>query len=267
MLKKLIKYEFKATARIFIPLYIALMVLAIITRFSVNLLDDAPTGVFNTKGLTGMVSIFIYFSLVIGIQIITIIVQIQRFYKSLLGDEGYLMFTIPVKSWQHIVCKLFTSSIWIILSLLFAVLSILIIIPHEAFIDIMQETAEFMSQALNYLGTSTWLVGFETIIICILSITSGILLIYAAIALGHLFNKHKLLASFGMYLALSTAAQFLQTIFAIVLGATFFKDFSNLSSFVQIQTILISFLAYISILTVGFYILTKYILDKKLNLE
>lgn len=267
MLNKLIKYEFKATARIFIPLYIALMVFAIINRFSVNLIDDAPTGVFNTKSMTGLVSMFIYFSLIIGIQIITLIVQIQRFYKSLLGDEGYLMFTIPVKSWQHIVCKLFTSTIWLVLSGLSAVLSILVILPKEAFMDMTQEIPEIMSQVLDYLGSSTWLVGFEAIVICILSITSGILLIYAAISLGHLFNKHKILASFGMYIALSTAAQVIQTIFMIVLGPTFFKDFSNLSSFVQIQTILISFLAYLSILTIGFFILTKYILDNKLNLE
>jgi hypothetical protein len=266
MLSKLIKYEIKATARIFIPLYIALMVFAIINRFSGNILDETSNAI-NSKSILGIASMFVYFSLIIGIQVITLIVQVQRFYKNLLGDEGYLMFTMPVKPWQHILCKLFTSMIWVVLSGLSAALSILIIIPAKASTDMMQTIPEGMHQVFDYLGSSTWLVGFEAIIICVLSIAFSILTVYAAIALGHLFSKHKIMASFGMYIGLSTVAQFIQSIFMIVLGPTLFKDFSNLTSFTQIQTILISMFAYLSILTVGFFILTKYILDNKLNLE
>lgn len=267
MLNKLIKYEFKATAtRTYIPLYIALILFAVISRLFTNI-PVASGNPMSVTAITGIFSMFVYIALMIGIPVITFIILVQRFYKSLLGDEGYLMFTIPVKSWQHILCKLFTSMIWLVLSGLSAVLSILIIIPNEAFMDMMKTIPEGISEVFDYFGPSTWLVGFEAIIICILSVAGGILMVYAAIALGHLFSKHRLLASFGMYLALSTVAQIIQTIFMIVLGFSFYKDFSNLSSLVQIQTILVSLLAYISILTVGFFILTKYILDKKLNLE
>ena len=266
MLNKLIKYEIKATARTFIPLYIALIVFAIINRFSVNMLDETSTAI-NSRNMIGIVSMFAYFSLMIGIQVITFVVLVQRFYKSLLGDEGYLMFTLPIKSWQHILSKLFTSMIWLVLSGLSALLSILIIIPAEAFTDMMQEIPEAMSQVFDYFGSSTYFIGFEAIIICILSIASGILMVYAAIALGHLFSKHKLLASFGMYIGLSTATQFIQTIFAIVLGNSFFKEFSSLTPLSQMQTILISVFAYLSIVTAGCFILTKYILENKLNLE
>ncbi|WP_010244981.1 hypothetical protein [Acetivibrio cellulolyticus] len=266
MLNKLIKYEFKATARIFIPLYIALMAFAIINKFSINILNETSTAL-NFRSIIGIVSMFAYISLMVGIQVITFVVLVQRFYKSLLGDEGYLMFTIPVKPLQHILCKLFTSMVWLVLSGLSALLSILIIMPNNAYMDMLQVIPEAVGQVFDYFGSSTIFIGFESIIICILSVSSGILMVYAAISLGHLFSKHKLLASFGMYLALSTAIQFIQVLFMVVLGNSLFKEFSSMPTLSQIQIILISIFAFLFIVTAGCFIITKYILDKKLNLE
>ena len=39
----------------------------------------------------------------------TCVVTIQRFYKGLLGQEGYLMFTLPVKNWQLVFSKALVS--------------------------------------------------------------------------------------------------------------------------------------------------------------
>ena len=61
----------------------------------------------------------------------TLIVVIQRFYKSLLGDEGYLMFTIPVKAWQNILNKLLVSMLWTFTSTVIGFGSILILVPKE----------------------------------------------------------------------------------------------------------------------------------------
>lgn len=41
----------------------------------------------------------------VALFVLTMIVIIQRFYKGLLCDEGYLMFTLPVKPWQLIATK------------------------------------------------------------------------------------------------------------------------------------------------------------------
>jgi len=264
MLNKLFKYEIKATARIFIPLYITLIIFSIINKiFNTFPLESG----INIKGLFGIIRLFIYFGLVIGIQVITLVVQIQRFYKSLLGDEGYLMFTLPVKPWQHILSKLFTSMIWITLSGLSTVLSILIIMPNDAFIDLTKAIPQGMSEVSHLFGSGTFLIIIEAIIFSILCMATGTLMIYAAIALGHLVKKHKILASFGMYLGLNTGAQSIMIIFMIVIGSLYLKNFSNLSIHIQIQTFLLSSLAYFSIIIAGLFILTKYILDNKLNLE
>ena len=88
MLGKLLKYELKATSRVFIPLYIAILVVSIVNGLSLNL------EILNIQGLATIVLMCLFISLFV----ITIVVTIQRFNKNLLKDEGYLMFTLPVNS-------------------------------------------------------------------------------------------------------------------------------------------------------------------------
>lgn len=92
MLGKLTKYEFKATCRFFLPLYGALLLLAAMSRLSQWIMT------YNEIGLLHYFSnIFtlVYVLVAVAIFALTLIVMIQRFYKNLLGDEGYLMFTLP----------------------------------------------------------------------------------------------------------------------------------------------------------------------------
>ena len=81
MLGNLLKYELKATSRVFIPLYIAILVVSIVNGLSLNL------EILNIQGLATIVLMCLFISLFV----ITIVVTIQRFNKNLLKDEGYLM--------------------------------------------------------------------------------------------------------------------------------------------------------------------------------
>jgi hypothetical protein len=72
----------------------------------------------------------------------TLIVLIQRFYKNLLGDEGYLMFTLPVQSWSHILSKLAVSMLWTVVSGGVALCSILFISSNNI------STPEFYKELL-----------------------------------------------------------------------------------------------------------------------
>ena len=60
----------------------------------------------NIKTILSVISMVGYVVLIISISAITLIIMVQRFYKNLLGDEGYLMFTLPVKTWQNVLNKL-----------------------------------------------------------------------------------------------------------------------------------------------------------------
>ena len=89
MLGKLIKYEFNANSRTFLPMYIALILVAAVNRVLRVTMSEA--------NLAFGISIMLLVGLFMALGIITLVVIIQRFNKNLLGDEGYLMFTLPVK--------------------------------------------------------------------------------------------------------------------------------------------------------------------------
>lgn len=118
MLGKLIKYEFKATGRILLPLYGALLVFALINRLLFrSSLDETINNTFGTiGGIANILSVFAYGCTMAAVFVVTFFVIVQRFYKNILGDEGYLMNTLPIKPYLNIINKILTSAIWTIVS-------------------------------------------------------------------------------------------------------------------------------------------------------
>lgn len=55
-------------------------------------------------------------ALMITLGVLTITVIIKRFSKNLLGDEGYLMMTLPVSAKKIVASKIITSVVYLILS-------------------------------------------------------------------------------------------------------------------------------------------------------
>lgn len=268
MLIKLFKYEIKATARWFLPLYVALLIFAGINRMFGLLRVDRLEPIQNSTiaNITAGISMTVYVALMIGILVMTLVVLIQRFYKNLLGDEGYLMFTLPVPSWKHILNKLLSSMMWVVCSGIVALLSIWIIIPHDySLIKLLRDFSMIIAEMESYVGKGIYLLGFETILLGLLSLAFGILMIYAAIALGHLFSKHKLLASFGMYIVLSTINQSIMAFYALFIER--YNNFSDIATFADAQIILSLAFIYLAVMTVACFILTQFILKNKLNLE
>ena len=98
MLGKLIKYEFKATGRLLLPVYGALLLMGGVVNLGLTLQGKLPVLKF-AQG----VLIFAYVALMVAAFALSFFVVISRFYKNLICDEGYLMFTLPVN------CLLYTS--------------------------------------------------------------------------------------------------------------------------------------------------------------
>lgn len=107
MLSKLLKYEFKATCRIYGGLYLAILAVAALLgaffRFPA-LASDFPFAVVT----------IVYLMLCVAIAVITALTIIQRFTRNLLGREGYLMHTLPVTPAQLILSKLISSMVWLL---------------------------------------------------------------------------------------------------------------------------------------------------------
>ena len=133
MLGKLMKYEFKATSRMLLPINGAMLLFALINRLFMEL-NFFQTGNMAISALATVMAVM-YVMVIIAAFVITLIVIIQRFYKNLLTDEGYLMFTLPVKAHSHITSKGIVAFVWYLASFVVCALSIFILVVDQNVID------------------------------------------------------------------------------------------------------------------------------------
>ncbi|NMA52296.1 MAG: hypothetical protein GX949_04735, partial [Peptococcaceae bacterium] len=182
MLGRLLKYEVKATSRVLLPLFIALLLFAAITRVITALGPSA-------ESIPAVISMIIYGLIMVAMFITTFITILYRFFKNLLADEGYLMHTLPVPAWQHILSKLLVSILWIVASGVIAMVSIMILgFEMSDFTRIFAFFTTGYQHVFAEIGLSLYVLSLEVILGFFLSIACGILIIYASMAIGHQFN-------------------------------------------------------------------------------
>lgn len=266
MLGKLMKYEIKATQRIFLPLYGLIILFTLINKAFITFNFDKMQGM---AVVPFVITMIIYCVLIAAAFVMTLIVAIQRFQKNLLNDEGYLSFTLPVKAHSHIDSKMIVTLMWTVLSLIVAALSIFILGVNK---DNVQDFSKFCMQAsseFQQYGAQAYGVLIEFIIFMLVGILAGVLQIYASITVGNLSSKHKLLAGFGAYIGFGVIEQI---VFSVLINAG--VNIDNWGTLyhsippIQVTAAGIGIMIlYSLIFGVAFYFFTNWMLSKKLNLE
>ena len=268
MLGKLLKYELKATSRVFVPLYIAILVVSIVNGLSLNL------EIFNIQGLATIILMCLFISLFV----ITIVVTIQRFNKNLLKDEGYLMFTLPVSSKHLVLSKYLTSLIWTFLSFVVAFLSFTIIfmIPTYKYFDFSYFINEFNLLFSNMLNLNILGQFIKIILLMIISYTIFIFNVYLALSVGQLpiFNRFRNVSSFIGFLVINLLISYAQNIVSLFVNdaSVNIEAIDNINYAINSVTSIVSKGLNIAIvinliIILVLFFATTYILDKKLNLE
>lgn len=268
MLGKLLKYELKATSRVFIPLYIAILIVSIVNGLSLNL------EILNIQGLATIVLMCLFISLFV----ITIVVTIQRFNKNLLKDEGYLMFTLPVSSKHLVLSKYLTSLIWTFLSFVVAFLSFTIIfmIPTYKYFDFSYFINEFNLLFSNMLNLNILGQFLKIILLMIISYTIFIFNVYLALSVGQLpiFNRFRNVSSFIGFLVINLLISYAQNIVSLFVNdaSVNIEAIDNINYAINSVTSIVSKGLNIAIvinliIILVLFFATTYILDKKLNLE
>ncbi|MDP4093589.1 MAG: hypothetical protein Q8920_09535 [Bacillota bacterium] len=265
MLSKLLKYEIKATVRIFLPLYVVLLVIAAINK---GISALSPNGV----KVPEVISTIIYGMILVGIFVMTLVVMIQRFYKNLLSDEGYLSFTLPTKTWKHIVSKLLIAMMWTVASGIIAIASIIIVAYDKIFANGIQSALfDPIEKYFSDYGITGVIFILEALLAMVICLASSILLVYASIAIGHLFNRHRILLSLGAFMALSTVSQIIFAIAGIAFGKALQTDYFGINNNFSLDpTAHITMwcgIIFFGLLSAGYFAITNYILSRRLNLE
>jgi hypothetical protein len=261
MLGKLMKHEMKACSRLLLPLLSILFVLTVIDR----IVFELP--VF--QGGLAIIPVFItliYLVSITAIAVVSTVIVIYRFYKNLITDEGYLMFTLPVKSCQLINSKLIISFFWILVSVIAVLASLYVVFatPDQFHMVRDEITAARHLFHTEFRNDGTVFI-LETLAGILLGIIFSILQIYVSIAIGQLFNGHKILGSFAAYISLTTILQIIWIALLLIVGLLSGEYINNIKLITHVFYPVAIFL--VCITCALYYYVINYIFQKKLNLE
>ncbi len=261
MLGKLLKYEFKATSRILIPLYLIMLITTGLNRL-ILLLDIFDGSLMIIPAIMQVLFILS----IIAIFITSFLLMIYRFYKNLLSDEGYLMFTLPAKTHQLITSKYLATLAWLLISIIIILGSAVLAIGTPENIKlVLNSLNELLLQFGATTGNSISLTIITLLLFCFTSVTTYISLIYASIAIGQLFTKNRLVGAFVSYIGISAVMQLL-LLLLLVITKVFSSIIANGNNIIPLKLI-IGIIVYQLVLSTIFYITTNIIFKRKLNLE
>lgn len=273
MLSKLIGYEFYATRRVYLPAFLAVIVLAVLnavlmaTVWNVDTFS-APAGIVLT----------LYVLALFAIWVMALVYMIHRFHKNLLCDEGYLMFTLPAKPSQLIWAKAITSVIWMVLTGIVCFVSLCIVVTPLMVVNVQNVSWGLFGHDLGSLLSIVWhdygmaliIVPIELIVILVLGILSFCLNIYMCLAIGNLFRRHRIAWAFGAYVVCGIIGQLVSIPFLNWLGSdatVYLKVVAELEDGVELYLVLLAMILAQVVFSAIYFAITNYILSKRLNLQ
>lgn len=260
MLAKLMKYEWKSTWKLLLPMNLLIIVMTLLACITVRI------DVFDTDNdavvFSAMMIIITYAASMFVVMIGTAIFLIYRFYTSTYGDQGYLLHTLPVDKHHIIIAKAAVSSAWVMFSSFLMYVSVVFLFNEKD--DIFSDFYSSMEVIVEQVGANkvTFFTVIMTLISIIVSIFARVLKVTACISLGQLSSNHKLFMAFAFYVAFYFVQQIVNGFYYAFLGVVN-EITGNWYYGTTWEYTLLTGLIY----SVVFYILTWYVMEKKLNLD
>lgn len=276
MLGKLIKKDMKATSRFFLPLILGYIGASLLGKVLIEVLlsfkpDAMGSNVFNILTIFSVFYLALFIFYLVAYYILTTVFLVYDFYKTMVSDQAYLTHTLPVKTSSLIHSKIIVSVIWQIIVNVLVILSVLLLMTgHVRFTYYGNMLAEFMElfneALLAEMGMGAFPFCTYMAIFILIDLVSGPLMFYASIALGHLSGKHRILWSILWYGGFYMAMQIISTVVMGIMGYRF-----NISNSVLLGSFFKRYflfgLFFSVAITVLFYGITRWVFEKKLNLE
>ncbi len=276
MTGKLIKYEFRSILKIMGIGWAALLSMALFAGLFdlIAFRQNEMEGFGHLTEIASAITSFLYGSLFVAIIVVTVLIILMRFYKGLLRDEGYLMHTLPVKTWQLITAKGVVAAAISLISILAATLSVLILVAFDGGIEYF---GEFMSELLRTLGKYPAYIAIllEALLLGVCWIAAMIYKAYAALSIGQLAQKHRIALSVGAWIGIGVVFLILMSILGNLSFSSAFSDWLegilegmvNDSPLNAIQVGMWILILVEAVQIAIFHVVSEQILRRKLNLE
>lgn len=271
MLRKLIKHEYIATSRTMLPLLALFMLFSFAMRFvTTSLMDVSDLGAIGV--LTTALVTLLYVIIFVAVVILGYFSSVMRFEKNIFTDEGYLMNTIPVASWMHIVTKLLAAVTWLILCGIACYASIMIVAYGRDSVKEVVEMIKVVFADIGLLFKASPLFVFQLALMIALNTIASYLTFYCAVAIGNSFSKAKKSLSVVTYIAIyivyalitSVAADVMSDKMSSTLEISAMTDDEGIR---MVNLMLLVLNVLVAIFGTGLFLLTNYFMKNKLNIE
>lgn len=287
MLGKLFKHDMRQIAKIMFPFMLLVFGTTILGTAALKCAREASHN-FHAGLISGLFNVSLYllfaFSVfaLLAYAVLAVFLPVSRYYKHLFTDEGYLTFTLPVKTSTLIFSKLWAALIWTVVSIVVVLVCILLYVTfggapigkvvntgfYEALKTVVWPGLKLFFTEID--ASSKWMV-VEFIASELVAIVYGILLMFLAITIGSIIaKKHKILASIGIYYLINTAISTATTIMIMVLSfgtVSMFEPYADQSADPFVHVMLIGMLFLHTGIMIAEFLVTNHLLKKKLNLQ
>ena len=252
MLGKLIKHELRAMLNKFSLVAIIFLVVSFIVRIMTLFENAMESSISFMMSFIFITSVFVIG--LVGLNFYALFSSVTRFQKNLFGDEGYLMHTLPVPSYYHIITKFVAGLITWIVSVIISMISITIsFFGASEITGMIEAVSDMFSFVAEYPLQS-----FMAFILTTASYCALIFLCYLCVSITNFVPKGK------------GAVNALMIIGAIIINniitaiITEFLANSDIGSEITASLI---YTAYFAVVAVVFFFITNRIISRNLNLE
>lgn len=262
MLGKVMKYDIKYFNRLILPYYLILFGLGAIVRI-LGLIGKHNTVVKITSTLVNG----IFYTAIALVLVYTLVIILKRFYDNTYKDEGYLTHTLPVKRGSILDSKAIVSVIYVFLGMVAMVGSWMLGKYSPEGIEFIRNILDGMERTMGYKGH---MVILYIVVLMIVSFYSYLFMIMAGMSIGQTFQDKRVLWSVVFSVVLYYVSQIISTVVLVV----FSFGFLDMKTLINSNSAPTEFLNYSMgfglglsvIFTIGYYVIARWNLKRKLNL-
>ena len=258
MLTKLLKYEWKATGRVILPIAGGVLVLNLVSSLLGHFVNNTSHSMPWVGFLTALLTVATFLGM-LAVLAVCFFASVQRYYK-LLGEQGYLMLSLPVYAWQHIAAKLICGVLWTLFGFFYFGICgsfSLAILDGDGF-------------SLGGINTNDIPLLLTFLLLILALIAMAQLHAYLACAFAGQFTQQRLLISIISYFVLGFIGQLLFLLSGSFFAVKVYPFLDDISSFITTDSAIISSVCVVGLLVLLvdalLWALTQWLMTEKLNL-
>ena len=273
MLGKLIKHEFRHSARYTMSIYIAVLAISGIVALSL----------LSPSAWLGIMSCFALYVAGFVALIVTLVSIIKNFYDTLFGRQGYLTLTLPVKCSTLLISKIIVSFIWVVAGFAVMAVTLLVIFFYAKYRSdgymTMITDAISITGMLDMLPSATAVIELIIVaaVMAIITIFTYVSFVYFTVTVANtraLQSHPKFLGGLvflGIFAATNSVGNALTELVPLTFNVGTEKVFFAFKAMGDVQDALFSFgvggTIFSGIVALGLMFATGYILEHKVNLK